>query len=236
MERFWDSRAREDAFFFVDDRLSYRAPDHERFWANGVADLDRILAGLCIAVEPGDTVVEIGCGLGRLTRPLSQRAHAVHAIDVSGEMLRRARSSNSDLNNVTWTQGSGHDLAPVATASADVCFSHVVFQHIPDPAITLGYVREMARVLRPGGWAGFQLSTAEHVHSPPRTVSRLRAQLLGWMRRRPRGQGHPAWRGSAVDLDELRSVAADAGLDVERIEGAGTQFCLALLRRRASAE
>jgi len=47
----------------------------------------------------------------------------------------------------------------------------------------------------------------------------------------PRGQHHPAWLGSAVDLDELRQTAAAAGLDVERVEGAGTQFCLVMLRR-----
>ena len=232
MEHFWDARAREDAFFFVDDRLAYRAPDRERFWAEGVDDLDGILAALGVAVAPTDAVIEIGCGIGRLTRPLSERARTVHAIDVSGEMLRRARAGNPELDNVTWVRGNGHDLAPLPTAGSDVCFSHVVFQHIPDPAVTLGYVREMARVLRPGGWAGFQLSTAAHVHSPRGAARRARALLAGLLGRRPRGQDHPAWRGSAVDLDELRIVAGGAGLDVEQVEGAGTQFCLVLLRRR----
>ena len=35
MQRFWDARAREDAFYFVDNTLNYRAPDLERFWAGG---------------------------------------------------------------------------------------------------------------------------------------------------------------------------------------------------------
>ena len=51
--------------------------------------------------------------------------------------------------------------------SVDGCFSHVVFQHIPDPPITLNYVREMGRVLRPGGWALFQVSNDPTIHQPP---------------------------------------------------------------------
>ena len=35
MAAFWDARAREDAFFFVDDRLDYGSPDEERFWTGG---------------------------------------------------------------------------------------------------------------------------------------------------------------------------------------------------------
>jgi hypothetical protein len=49
---------------------------------------------------------------------------------------------------------------------------------------------------------------------------------------RPRGQRHPNWLGSGIDLDELRDAAARAGTDVERVFGAGTQFCVVLLRKR----
>ena len=50
--------------------------------------------------------------------------------------------------------------------------------------------------------------------------------------REPRGRTNAAWLGSAVNLDELRATANDAGLDVENIEGAGTQFCFVRLRRQ----
>ena len=40
MGRFWDERAREDAFYFVDNRLDYRDADVERFWREGDDDLD----------------------------------------------------------------------------------------------------------------------------------------------------------------------------------------------------
>lgn len=229
MRRFWDARARENPLYFVDNTADYRQPDAERFWQEGEAAVERILAALGADVGPRDHVVEIGCGVGRLTRALAARAGSVTALDVSAEMLAAARRLNPDLAGVQWLHGDGTTLAGIGDDSTDACFSHVVFQHIPDPRITLGYVHEMGRVLRPGGWAAFQVSNDPSVHR--RRVT-LRRRLLALTGRAPRGQHHPAWLGSAVDLDELRATADGAGMAVERVEGAGTQFCLVLLRRR----
>lgn len=232
MREFWDERARENALYFVDSRLSYRDPDSERFWAEGQADLSRLLESLDARVTPGMVVADIGCGIGRLTRALAGRVGTVYAIDVSGEMLARARELNPHLDNVVWMRGDGTTLAPIEDASVDACISHVVFQHIPDPQVTLGYVREMGRVLRPGGWAAFQVSNDARVHrprrrSPRRVISRL-------ARRAPRGQGDPRWLGAAVDLEALRGAASDGGLTIERVHSPGTQFCLVLARRGES--
>jgi SAM-dependent methyltransferase len=230
--RFWDARAREAAFFFVDDRIDYRDPDLATFWAQGERDLDAILAALGITIGADERLVEIGCGVGRLTRVLASRAAHVDALDLSAEMLARARQHNPELENVSWIEGDGASLQPIADASADGVVSHVVFQHIPDPAVTLGYVREMGRVLRPGGWAAFQVSNDPRIHRPRTGSGRVAHVLRSLLGRAPRGQGDPAWLGSAVDLGDLRATAQAAGLDVERIEGAGTQFCLVALRRR----
>jgi SAM-dependent methyltransferase len=201
-ERFWDERAREQALFYVDNTVDYRHPDVERFWAEGERAVDAILGELAIEIRTGDSIVEIGCGVGRLTRALAARAAHVVALDVSSEMLARARALNPEVRNVSWVHGDGESLAGVPDASADGCFSHVVFQHLPRPELTLGYVREMGRVLRPGGWAAFGLSTDPGVHRPRRRAGWRLAALLG---RGPRGQEHPAWLGSAVELGGLES-------------------------------
>lgn len=229
MGRFWDERAREDAFHFVDSRLAYRNPDVEAFWAGGEDTVAQFLSVLDIEVGREDTVVDIGCGLGRLSRALAARAGRVIGLDVSAEMVARARELNAGVANVEFAQGDGTTLRPLGDASVDGCFSHVVFQHIPDPAVTLGYVREMGRVLRPGGWAAFQVSNDPGVHRPPDSrLYRLRAAL----RREGAGKAQPEWVGSAVDLDELRMVAGGAGLEIERVLAAHTQYCLIGARRR----
>jgi SAM-dependent methyltransferase len=145
-------------------------------------------------------------------------------------MIDRARMHHAGLDNIRWIVGDGFGLAAIPDASVDACVSHVVFQHIPDPEITLGYVRDMGRVLRSGGWSAFQVSNDPSIHrTGPRSRGRL-AALLGRRERRPRGQDDPAWIGSAVDIGELRRAAADSGLEIERVVGEGTQFCAVLAR------
>jgi SAM-dependent methyltransferase len=229
MQRYWDEKAREDAFYFVDNRLDYRSPDVERFWTGGDEALGLLLEIAGASIEPDDVIVDIGCGLGRLSRAAAARAARVRAIDVSEEMLALARQHNAQLDNVDWIHGDGRTLQPIETASVDGCVSLVVFQHIPDPAITLGYVQEIGRVLRRGGWAAFQVSTDPRIHRPNQ---RLRERALSLARRAPRGQRNPAWMGSAVRVEDLRSAAAEGELDLERVEAAGTQYCTVLARRR----
>jgi SAM-dependent methyltransferase len=231
-EGFWDERAREHALFYVDNRLDYREPDLDSFWAGGAEALDGMLAAVGAEVGEDDLVIDIGCGVGRLTRVLARRARWVVGVDVSAEMLARAAELNPGLDNVEWLHGDGRGLPGVADGSADACVSHVVFQHIPDPAITLGYVREMGRVLHPGGWAAFQVSTDPAIHRPRALAQRLRWRAAAALRRGPQAQEHPAWLGSAVAVGDLRRVAEEAGLELERVLGAGSQFTTVLARRR----
>jgi SAM-dependent methyltransferase len=227
MRRFWNARARED--YFVDSRQPYGAADVERFW-EAADEVDSLLDGLGVRLRETDTVLEIGCGLGRITRGLAARAREVTALDVSDQMLARARSHNPGLDCVRWVLGDGTSLAEIADESIDACVSVVVFQHLPDPQIAYGYVREVGRVLRPNAWAALQVSNDPQVHRPR---PGLRARLAALIGRGPRGQRHRAWLGSAVELPTLRAAAADGRMEVERIWGEGSQFCQVLLRKAA---
>jgi SAM-dependent methyltransferase len=229
MRRFWNARAREDAFYFVDTRQRYRDRDRVRFWQ---ADelVQFILAELGVEIGPGDTVLEIGCGLGRITRCLAAEARTVVALDVSDEMLRKARELNPRLENVRWIAGDGATLSGIESESIDACMSVVVLQHVPDAEITLGYVRELGRVLRPGGWAALQVSNDAAAHRPRDRLPQRAKALVGLG---PRGQRHPAWLGSHVELAAVAAAASDSGTQLERVWGEGTQYCLVLLRKPA---
>jgi ubiquinone/menaquinone biosynthesis C-methylase UbiE len=224
MRKFWDERAREDAFHFVDSREPYLHADEERFWREGERDLETLLGTLGVQVRLDDHVLDLGCGVGRLTRVLATSSAHVTAIDVSPAMLARAQELNPTLHNVTWVLGDGETLEGVPDGSIDAAVSHVVLQHIPSAKVQLGYVAELGRVLRPGGWAAFGLSTDPRVHEPrPASRRDLFRSLAG---RRPSGTDEPEWLGAAVPLDALGATAAQAGLVLEQIEGANTQFTL----------
>jgi SAM-dependent methyltransferase len=226
-ERYWDARARENALYYVDSELNYDDPDTDAFWQRGEEVVERMLAMVDLAVGPDDVVLDIGCGIGRLTRALATRAGRVYGLDVSREMLSLAERHNANLENVEWVQGDGGGLGVLGDDSVTGCFSHVVFQHIPDPAITANYVREMGRVLRPGGWALFQVSTDPSVHRRPSRG--LRGRLKATLTRQP---DDSAWWGSAVEMDDLRAAARERGLVLERVLDEGSQYTTVFGRRR----
>jgi SAM-dependent methyltransferase len=143
-------------------------------------------------------------------------------------MLSIAQNENTTLANVEWILGDGTTLSDIDSGVADAVVSHVVFQHIPDPQITLGYIREVGRVLRVGGVAALHFSNDEQIHEWKQPLgTRVRA-LIG---RAPRGQTHDAWIGSAVELDDVCAAAAAGGMAVEKIVGEGTQYMVLRLRR-----
>lgn len=234
MRRFWDARARENAYYFINNNLDYWRTDTEAFWASGEETLALLERKLGVRPAPGDVVLDVGCGVGRMVRALAGRSRAVIGLDVAGEMLAQARKLNADLDHVTWVHGDGRSLDGVPDASVDLVVSFVVFQHIPDPRVTLAYIRDMGRVLKPGGRAAFQISNAPHPHRRTRSPASLRWRLLQLARRTPRGCSNRAWLGSMVELHDVRDAAREGGLAVERTTGEGTQFCLVLLRQPAA--
>lgn len=231
MGKFWNARAREDALFFIDTRRQFKSDELTSFWERGARDLQTMLQPLGVEVSPSDVALDIGCGVGRLTRALAQRAKLVYGIDVSNEMIARAREFHQDVPNIRWLHGDGLSLRPLENGCIDAVVSAVVFQHIPDPEITYGYFREIGRVLRPGGWAAVHVSNDPKVHirRPGQLGLRQRVNELRGLR--PRGRQHRAWLGSAVEMPALRTAAAHGDLSFEQVTGEGTQYCVILARR-----
>ena len=131
--------------------------------------------------RPGDRVLDVGCGTGYLTRilaPVVGPAGQVTGIDPSPPMIEHARRRAP--GNCSYLVGEGQAL-DLPDASVDVVVSSLAVHHMP-AAERGAAVREMFRVLRPGG----RLLIAEF--RPP--ASPLLARLVGMlpgpaMRQRP---------------------------------------------------
>ena len=95
------------------------------------------------------TVADIGCGTGTLSFELARFAQHVIGVDLSREMLRRARSlaKERSIRNVEFRQGDALKL-PLGRASVDAAFSVMVLHFLPEPERAIG---ELCRVTRPGG-------------------------------------------------------------------------------------
>jgi len=203
MREDWDRRAREDAEAFI-----YTGDTHD-FVDSGEANFNQLVRPylpLLLNGRPASDcrVVEIGCGVGRMTQWFADAFQWVDALDVSPVMLEGARRRLAGCSNITFHEGNGCDLAPISGGSADLVFSYIVFQHIPSRAAIEGYVREAGRVLKDGGAFKFQVNGDQS----PAYVAHQR----------------DTWLGEVFSEAEVAEMLSAAGFSLISSEGAGTQY------------
>jgi ubiquinone/menaquinone biosynthesis C-methylase UbiE len=95
------------------------------------------------------TALEIGCGGGRITAAGVKLFKHVHAADVSEEMLRKSKEAVT-VANVGFHKLDGFALGDFTDESVDYVYSHDVFIQLSSIQV-YPYLREVKRVLRPGG-------------------------------------------------------------------------------------
>jgi SAM-dependent methyltransferase len=168
-----------------------------------------------------DCCLEIGCGAGRITKPLAMRFLRVHALDVSQDMIDYARA-HIDAANIEYHLSDGHGV-PLPDDSVSAVFSTHVFQHFDSLDTARSYFEEIARVLRRGGSMMIHLP----IHSWPTlpgVFSRLyeAKKRLGDARAFARqkllelGIGKPFMRGLSYPVDLFYEQLPRLGLsDVE---------------------
>src|SRR5919205_2907900 len=84
----WNDRASEDAYYYVP--FGRREQNDAEFFATA-SDLVKGLAADFKRLPARGAALEIGCGPGRLMRPLSRYFDEIHGVDVSDGMIRLAR-------------------------------------------------------------------------------------------------------------------------------------------------
>jgi len=103
-------------------------------------------------IDPADTVLDLGCGIGRVTRYVAPLCREIWAVDVSETMLRFARQRLAELPNVHFVLGRGTALPEIETGSIGFAYSLLTLQHVErEHAFKL--LREVRRVVRDGGRA-----------------------------------------------------------------------------------
>jgi ArsR family transcriptional regulator len=143
----------------LDAVLSERATDSYSFFGRVAGEWDAIRTelfgasftarGLLGLLPPHWTVADLGCGTGNASEHLAPMVERVVAVDQSAPMLKAAKKRLSAFGNVEFVRGELTAL-PLADASVDAAVCILVLHHVEDPASA---VREMGRVLRPGGVA-----------------------------------------------------------------------------------
>jgi len=126
-----------------DVRFSAETPSDKRF---NEMEMNFILGKL----KPEDEVLDLGCGTGRFTVPMAERANRVTGLDLCPAMIEKAREKTLQRGlRVEFREGDMTSLQ-FADKSFDVVTSMVALMHIPLDQRQAVF-SEAARVLKPGG-------------------------------------------------------------------------------------
>jgi len=166
--------------------------------------------GLSDADDDRRRLVEIGCGIGRMTCAFTRRFGTVIACDLDAGFLERCREAVARFGKVerlrTVEVADGRTLR-MPDDSADVAFSYITLQHC-DRDDAQGLVAEAIRIVRPGGqialnfrsWSG----TDPIVLPLGATVRALfRAPLIGGWLTRKRFATRLAWQANRLDPHQV---------------------------------
>jgi ubiquinone/menaquinone biosynthesis C-methylase UbiE len=148
---YWERRAQRFA-----DRgaglaavCSYGMPD---FYNRAIQLSQRLALRRWLRVDPGTRVLDVGCGLGRWSRPLAARGALVSGIDLSPTMIGIARKRASAEGVADRCCFITQDLAQLQLQQQfDLVLGVTVLQHILDPAQLRHAVANLAAHLKPGG-------------------------------------------------------------------------------------
>ncbi len=215
MKQDWDDRARENAKWYIN--TVKRDQSDEEFLASAKPDVEKFVFNDPVFTRGGDLkkmrLLEIGCGIGRMTQHLAEAFAEVYGTDVSGEMIRQGRERLRHLGNVHLSETNGCDFAMLPSDYFDRVFSVYVFQHVPDIEVVRSNIRDACRVLKPGGLFKFQTCA---ITAPEYE-----------------GVEKDTWTGASFPETEIRRIARETGARLVSILGVDTQYCWTILRKPA---
>jgi ubiquinone/menaquinone biosynthesis C-methylase UbiE len=192
-------------------QLSGSAPEaYQRYGvaAIGTAKAQELVA--LAALQPGTRVLDVACGTGVVARQAAQAVGTtgqVTGLDINEAMLHVARTVAPPVGApITWREGSVMTI-PFPDATFDAVLCQWGLEFFPDRAQGL---REMARVLVPGGRLGLRVWRAlDRQPFQTAVIAALDRHLFG-------GQDVPSRHTllqpfSLADAEEVRTLVADAG-------------------------
>lgn len=172
-------------------------------------------------VRPGDTVCEVGPGLGRWTKPILDRVERIYLVDYSRHVCEYWEAKKNPRVVVVHTGNSR--MPQIPTTSVDFAMSWDVFVHMNIEQI-YGFLQEFSRILKPGGKAMIDYLSIVNPHALERFKKDM-ADAYGGVEVRKSifGYHHP---------ETVRLLAEDLGFVFQNVTDAWKTHSISTLTKK----
>lgn len=144
----WEKLARENWKYFINSDFGRSITD-DQFRHSGKEDYEKLIIQDPL-LKNRDTILDFGCGAGRLTEYMANDFKKVVGVDISPTMISLAKKRLNKLKNVEFLEINGSEL-PLPDNSIDQVFAFLVFQHIKNRQMVEKLFTEVIRILKPRG-------------------------------------------------------------------------------------
>lgn len=149
-------------------------------------------------------ILEIGCGIGRLIKPLREIYNQVDGVDISEKMVEYSKEYLSDGKpNGNIYLNDGMTLEMLSDNTYDFVYSMITFQHIRSYTIVKKYLDETLRILKPGGHFRLQVLTPDNT--------------MGAATEEASPENDYRFHGNAYTEEDLRNILNEQGFKIVEI-------------------
>lgn len=144
----WEKLAKENSKYYINSDKG-RGITEAEFRQSGADTYKRFITDDEL-IKNRQSILDFGCGNGRLTEYMAKDFKKVFGVDISRTMILEARERLKNLMNVYLTEIDGQHI-PLPDGSINIVFSYLVFQHIKTREMVESAFADIYRVLTPGG-------------------------------------------------------------------------------------
>jgi SAM-dependent methyltransferase len=206
----WEEWGRRDPYFGVITNPKFRnvAIDENakrEFFASGEYHVHGVLSTIRKHIDPGfapRTVLDFGCGVGRLLIPFAKIAEDVVGLDVSPSMLQQATRNceEQQVHNVRLFESD--DALSTLSGSFDLIHSCIVFQHIPVERGRALFAK-LLQHLGTGGIGAIQLTYSKASFAPTYGLAPSELPHVGSSNPRAAADTDPLMQMNPYNLNEI---------------------------------
>ncbi len=222
-DKSWERFGSTDPYYGVLTNARFKGSalsdaEKESFFRSGEEHIENVLANVESIFDSkmsNGTVLDFGCGVGRLTLPLARRFNRVIAMDISPSMLDVAKKNCADVGveNVEFLVSD--DALSRLTDDVDFIHSYIVLQHVPVRR-GLRILSAMLNRLSAGGVAAIDVPLDTHNSTVRRVASAAKKRLIllhnlhNICRRRPWSE--PLMQTNCYSLNDIASLLIACGI------------------------